>query len=370
MSRQWLAAGALALSLLAAGGSALASPEVESGIARARALETELIQEVTRFRDATVSILTKGGGAAAPTRGTTRPLPLSAVGSGVLIRYRGIWVLTNNHVVDSEGRLEIVTSDGRPHAATVRGRNTSLDLALLAFERAPAGLRPISLEQPAPRRYREGDWVVASGNPFFLALDGETVASWGILSGVRPPDKNAYIDAPTIQHDAEINPGSSGGPLFSAQGHLLGLNGTIATRSRTQSAGPSHTGASFAVPMARIRPFLRGVLGTSQPAVAFVPPPVVRPTAYLGVRTRTVRDTRGVPRGAVVTSLDTRRRPIPGIQPGDLITEVTAAGQPTRVTQSGDVAQAIAGLAPGTMVTVRFERQGRVYRQAVPLAAR
>ena len=267
MSIQRLAAGALALLLLAPGGAALAAEEGDGAVARARLLEEELVGEVARFRDATVSILTKGGGERAPTQSTTRPLPLSAVGSGVLIRYRGLWVLTNNHVVDSSGRLEVVTSDGRPHAARVRGRNTQLDLALLAFDRTPTGLRPISLEGPAPGRYQEGDWVVASGNPFFLALDGETVASWGILSGVRPPDGDAYIDAPTIQHDAEINPGSSGGPLFSAQGHLLGLNGTIATRSRTQATGPSHTGASFAVPMARIRPFLRGVLGTSAPAV-------------------------------------------------------------------------------------------------------
>ncbi len=343
-------------------------------------LERRIVRTVELVRGATVSVLAKTPATAAGGPGG-RPLPLQAVGSGVLVRYRGLFVLTNLHVVDSDATFEVVTADGRHFPVQVRARDRQGDLALLSFRTAPDSLRSVPLEGRRTPRPDDGSWVLATGNPFFLALDGRAVATLGVVSGLRPPDETTYVDAPTLQHDAEINPGSSGGPLWSARGELLGLNGTIATRSRAQGAGPAYTGASFAVPMERIQRFLASVTEPSRPVeprpdvVASLPPPVVRPTSLLGIRYTTETDGRGEPLGARVTSVlgPSPGRPSSGdgaLLPGDVITGFATGGRAWRIRSAQDVHSVLRGLVPGTTVTLRFVRSGQTLRWTGRLGVR
>jgi S1-C subfamily serine protease len=57
--------------------------------------------------------------------------------------------------------------------------------------------------------------VFATGNPFFLALDGRSVSTLGVVSGLNRVLGNArdHLYGNAIQHDAAVNPGNSGGPL-------------------------------------------------------------------------------------------------------------------------------------------------------------
>jgi S1-C subfamily serine protease len=376
------AASALLVGLAASCATrASAAPDegVAAAVAEARRIERDLVEALARLRSASVSVLNK-----TPLRDRDRSaLLLGGVGSGVLVEVAGrVHVLTNHHVVSAARHLEVVTADGRSHPVRQIATDRRVDLALLAFEVPPTGLAAVRLDaQPAPD-LREGTWVVATGNPFFLALDGQDVATLGVVSGMRPASANGYVETAIIQHDAEINPGNSGGPLWNLRGHLIGINGTIATRSVGQGSGPAHTGASFAVPYSALRDFLSG-LGTGDrdravparpPVVAAAPsaqgeergaPPVVNPPGYLGIRYRTTRSAVGEATGAMVTGVAAASPAATGLdgsslQPGDVITELEVNGRRTTIRTAGEFQQAIEPHPPGTLVQLRFWRGGHL----------
>lgn len=339
------------------------SPEaVAAARVEARRLESELISALDRARRATVSILHKG-----PTPASNGAARLQGVGSGVLLERDGrLFILTNNHVVQG-GRdlqhLDAVTFDGAVRRVSVRSADPTVDLALLQFDGGPPpGLHPIRITgHPS---VAEGSWVVATGNPFFLALDGQSAASLGVISGIRPATAGSYIEAPLVQHDAEINPGSSGGPLWSTDGRLLGINGTIATRSRSQGAGPAHTGASFAIPIAVIETFLdrrTGVPTAARPPQRVVQPRGAAPSTaaaggVLGVRFRAYRDGEGRPMGAQVTEVHPGSPAGGGLRSGDVVIQMRANGRVFPIRSSTEFQAAIQRHPPGTEVAVTFYR--------------
>jgi serine protease Do len=334
-------------------------------IAIVRSVESDLAAVVHRVTDASVTILTRRQVGRERRRGF-----VAGAGSGTLIHYRGTHVLTNNHVVSHNGDLEIVTSGGRVYPVRVLARDRANDLAVLSIDAPDAHLKPVDLERRASTRLREGAWVVATGNPFLLAIDGGAVATLGVFSGTRiGPSSSMYL----LQHDAEINPGNSGGPLWNLDGELLGVNGAIVTRSMMQGAGPSYTGASISVPVARVRGFLDRVLPkTSTPPGA---PPSARREPVSARAATTAADRIGlsaatsldpatdrpdgvlvmrVVKGGLVASSGQARKP----QPGDRITAVTIDSDTTAIRSIRDLEQALGARRRGTVFTLRFERDG------------
>jgi len=371
-----LLAAALAVAVTASG--AQADPRVERALADARAVEKELVRVVQRVRGSAVTVV---GRRARPSRTAdgSGALLMGGVGSGVVISWRGTWVLTNYHVVDEEQSVEAVTADGRSHRLTLRATDRRSDLALLSFASVPQGVVAAPVERAARAGSKGGSWVVATGNPFFLALDGVGVATLGIVSGTRPPDPEAYLDVPTLQHDAEINPGSSGGALWSLRGELIGINGTIATRTDRRGGGPAHTGASFSVPVSAVRAFLTRTLGAAaggpSPTVRSTPAPVTRRAGGLGVSFRTTTDRAGRPAGALVSRIASGSPAAPspgrsGLQAGDLVTTFSAAGRNYRIRSAADVENAMRLYPAGTPVSLRFYRAGRALAWSGRLTAR
>ncbi|WP_298725317.1 DegQ family serine endoprotease [uncultured Ferrovibrio sp.] len=162
-----------------------------------------------------------------------RRTPRHALGSGFLIDPSGL-IVTNNHVVEGAGKIEVTLDDGSSYPATVKGRDPKTDLALLKIEAKK--LLPHVVFGNSDKA-RIGDWVVAVGNPFGL---GGSVSA-GILSA-RGRDINAGPYDDFLQIDAPINPGNSGGPVFDQYGNVIG----IATAIYTPSGG--NVGIGFAVP--------------------------------------------------------------------------------------------------------------------------
>ena len=255
-----------ALALLAApgprAGQAVAGPQED---ALARGLEDEIVGALHAVEHAGVSVV--GRHALHMNRRSGAPMVLQGAGSGVLVDWNGTWVLTNAHVVaedgvGQDGQLEVVTSDGRSWPIEVRAVDRDRDLAVARLVRAPTTLRPVRVPAETGRRLDVGTWVSSSGNPFLLALDGRAAATLGIVSTMRPPRPGGFTTVPTVQHDAEVNPGNSGGPLWNLRGELLGINGSIATRTLGEDGrGAHYTGASFAIPLHEIRTFLTRALG-------------------------------------------------------------------------------------------------------------
>lgn len=182
---------------------------------------------------------------------------MQSAGSGFVIDLEGDgsrYLVTNFHVVQ-EGLLPGTTRlrDGASIAAVfprqsddpiplrVIGANPSFDLALLTELNSAASFPDVAGMKIADSdTVRVGQKVIAIGNPFGL----ESTVTAGIVSAVgRFVPSVGQINIPTIQTDAAVNPGNSGGPLLDSRGELIGINTSILNPD-----GRSFAGLGFAVP--------------------------------------------------------------------------------------------------------------------------
>jgi serine protease Do len=158
---------------------------------------------------------------------------LRSVGSGFIIDPSG-YIVTNSHVVKNAEEITVKTEDGTQYQAKLIGNDPTTDLALLKIK-ADRPLPSVSFGDS--KASRTGDWVLAIGNPFGL---GGT-ATVGIISARGRDIQSGPFDD-YIQIDAPINRGNSGGPLFDAQGHVIGVNTAI------YSPNGGSVGIGFAIP--------------------------------------------------------------------------------------------------------------------------
>jgi S1-C subfamily serine protease len=163
------------------------------------------------------------------------------VGTGVVIVDKGL-ILTNLHVVLGAKRVKIVFADGLESEATVTGMRPEHDLAVLQAHTIPDDLFAATMRSTADLNL--GDQVVAAGFPFGI---GPSVTA-GVVSGLRREFRSSdgkRVLTNLIQFDAAVNPGSSGGPLVTAEGEVVG----IVTAILNPTDQGFFVGIGFAVPI-------------------------------------------------------------------------------------------------------------------------
>ncbi len=297
---------------------------------------------VTQVKPAVVSITTQFRATPASMETETQdelPFPFSqmiphqragerpggeARGSGFIIGADGI-VVTNNHVVKDATKVTVTLDDGTELPAKVLGRDARTDIAVLKIT-ANHKLPYIELGQS--RDVKPGEWVVAMGNPFGL---GGTVTA-GIVSAVSRDIGSGPYDQ-FIQVDAPINKGNSGGPLFTQDGKVIGMNTAI------YSPSGGSVGIGFAIPSDMIRTVSAQLENTGQ---------VTR--GYIGVEAQSLTGATAkalyLPEnaGALLAGVMPKGPAAEaGLEPGDVIQSVN--GQ--KVANPRDLALNIAGIAPG-----------------------
>ena len=144
----------------------------------------------------------------------------AGTGSGMVIDGQG-HILTNRHVVEGADRIVVELRDGTTATAEVMGMDAGNDLAVIRADLPAGSLIPAVFGDSGA--VRVGEPVFAIGNPFGL---GFTVTS-GIISGLgRESDgePGGHRIRGVLQTDAAVNPGNSGGPLFNADGEVIGIN--------------------------------------------------------------------------------------------------------------------------------------------------
>ena len=172
----------------------------------------------------------------------------SGTGSGSIYKSNSdiSYIITNNHVVSDAavgGKIDVELNNGEVYPATIVGRNSEYDLAVISIKKGFLPEIPVGDSSSISI----GDPVIAFGSP--LGLSG-TVTS-GIVSALNRPvttgsvTAESYMDA--IQTDAAINPGNSGGPLVDSQGRIIGVNSAIATLGATASSN-GNIGLGFSIP--------------------------------------------------------------------------------------------------------------------------
>jgi len=167
--------------------------------------------------------------------------PEIQVGTGVVIVDKGL-ILTNLHVVLGASRVTVVFADDLESEATVVGMRPEHDLAVLQARTVPDDLVAATMRSTAD--LLPGDAVVAVGYPFGIGPS----ASAGVVSGLRrefrsPEGKRMLTNL--IQFDAAANPGSSGGPLVTAGGEVVGIVTAILNPTEQRV----FVGIGFAVPI-------------------------------------------------------------------------------------------------------------------------
>jgi serine protease Do len=150
-------------------------------------------------------------------------------GSGFIISPDGIAV-TNNHVVTGAATLEVYVGGevDKSFNAVVLGVSECNDLAVI----------DITEDEPLPYlEWYDGELsagleVYAAGFPLG---DPEFTLTRGIVAKAEASGETpwASIDS-TIEHDANIQPGNSGGPLVTAEGQVAAIN--YATGSETNTS--------------------------------------------------------------------------------------------------------------------------------------
>ncbi len=164
-----------------------------------------------------------------------------SLGSGVVIVANGT-ILTNLHVVGGARKVVVVFANGHRSEAVVTGAQPENDLAVLKAISLPDDLEPATLRSTAD--LRPGDHVIAVGHPFGI---GPSV-SHGVVSGLRREFRGGDGErklSNLIQFDAAANPGNSGGPLVTMDGHVVGVVTAILNPSEQRT----FIGIGFAVPI-------------------------------------------------------------------------------------------------------------------------
>lgn len=147
-------------------------------------------------------------------------------GSGSGVVWAPNIVITNHHVVQRE-TAEVVYGDGRQVTGTVMARDPQNDIVALSVEGAPD---PVSIGDSLALRV--GQLVMAIGHP----LGVENAVTTGIISALP----TAADPRSLIRSDLHLNPGNSGGPLFAADGAVIGINSMVAGPGTALSV-PSNT---------------------------------------------------------------------------------------------------------------------------------
>lgn len=172
----------------------------------------------------------------------SRPLPGAGSGSGSILDLQG-HILTNRHVIEKGGSIQVTLADGGRFWGRLVGADAQTDLAVIKIEAPPERLRVVPLGDSGDLRV--GQKVLALGNPF--GLDHTLTA--GIISslGRTLRARNGCLMRGLIQTDAAINPGNSGGPLVDSSGRLIGVNTAIFAE------GGGNIGIGFAIPVNTVR---------------------------------------------------------------------------------------------------------------------
>lgn len=232
---------AAAVALLAAGVALLATAsraDVPKPVLDAQAKRVEVIKKVT---PAVAAVCFYGG---------------RVCGSGVLISDDG-YVLTNYHVTEGISPvMQCGLADGNLYDAVLVGQDKVGDVAVVKMLPKKPGDKFPFVELGNSDEVKAGDWSLAMGNPFGLALDFTPTVTYGLVSGVnrfQPSEGGGLLEyTDCIQIDTSINPGNSGGPLFDMQGKLIGING----RGSFEKRGRVNSGVGYAISINQIKNFL------------------------------------------------------------------------------------------------------------------
>jgi S1-C subfamily serine protease len=279
-----------------------------------------------------------------------------AAGTGMVISNDGE-VLTNAHVISGATTITVtVVTTGKTYTAKVLGSDTTRDIALLKLENA-SNLETVALGDSSS--VQTGDAITAVGNAG--GVGGEPSISPGQVTAL---DQSITVNdasngdqgqlSELIQTDAGLQPGDSGGPMYDADGKVIGIN-TAADAGRVRQGSQE----SYAIPIdtaESIADQIRSGKGSDTVQIGV--------KGFLGVQV--ALSAGSGQSGAVIDSvLDGTPAASAGLQHGDVITAVDG-----RTVDSNDALTAgLHGHHPGDQVKLTWsDPSGASHTATITLA--
>ena len=170
------------------------------------------------------------------------------LGTGVVVDKLG-HILTNFHVVEGADEVSVKLANGTIVPGRIVGSDRGNDLAVVKVTLPDSELHPVTFANSD--EVRVGEPVFAIGNPFSL----EYTVTTGVVSALNRTSASGVVWRPVrgvIQTDAAVNPGNSGGPLFDADGNVIGINASI----ENPTGQRVFVGVGFAVPANTAKRFI------------------------------------------------------------------------------------------------------------------
>jgi putative serine protease PepD len=288
-------------------------------------------------------------------------------GSGFVLDSDG-HIVTNDHVVEGADTVSVRFWNGDTYDANVVGTDASTDLAVIKVDAPDSVLHPLTVGDSSD--VQVGNPVFALGSPFGL----EDSFTSGIVSALHRQieARNGFSINDSIQTDAAINHGNSGGPLLNSSGEVIGVNAQIAGNTG------ANVGVGFAIPSNTVKSIASQLVDSGEVE-----------HAYLGVQVQdvpaSVADELGLVEGVQIASFpeassrtpaqkaglhaSTGQKTVDG-EPystgGDVITEIDGA----KITTSEELQRAIDAKKPGDTISITYWRNGESHTVDVKLATR
>jgi S1-C subfamily serine protease len=175
----------------------------------------------------------------------------AGAGTAMVLDSSGL-ALTNYHVVENSTKIQAtVASTGTTYDATVVGFDKKADVALIKLDGA-SGLDTVTVDKDGTA---VGDAVTGVGNALgqrqLLAAPGKITAEDQSITTSEGAGSGVSTEALTglIETDAPVVPGYSGGPMYDAQGEVVGISTAASSTNGTPAAASSSGADSFAVPI-------------------------------------------------------------------------------------------------------------------------
>jgi 2-alkenal reductase len=274
-------------------------------------------------------------------------------GSGFIISEDG-YVVTNFHVTEGGVEFEVRFLDGTVVPATFVGGDQLQDVAVLKLDLAPGQSVPGVVPMGDSADLRAGDAVIAIGSPYGELTNSVTT---GIVNATdRSLDTSAGYALPNlIQHDADIYPGNSGGPLINDQGEVIGINVAKATYAGQNSSDS----IGFAISIDAVREIVNGIIEDGS-----------YDRAYLGVQARGIASSQQPDQLAgqeIVSVVESSPAEDAGLKAGDVVTAVNDVA----IDQNNYfINLVVLDHKPGDTVTLTVVRDGNELQLDVTLGVR
>jgi len=262
------------------------------------------------------------------------------------------YIMTNHHVIDSSNKWTVITSNDEEIEGTVLGSDEYVDIAVVKVKKN--SIMNAATILPQDKTINLGETVFTIGTPLGYEYRG-TITN-GIISGlnrlVEVSVKNTlqtdYV-MEVIQTNTAVNPGNSGGPLFNANGEVIGIIQMKLVDNKVEAMG-------FAIPIEYAMKHISKLEKGEKIERPLIGISMANVTESFALYQNRITIPKGIEEGVVVVEISENSGASKSdLQKGDVIVKFNGS----KVKNSAYLKYLLFKQSPGDTVTITYNRDGK-----------